>query len=184
LQNRDIFANISPLDHRYSRRKNNFDEIGKYLSENATIAFQAEVELALVKVLARRGIAPEQAPAEVENAIEELTTEEVYKEEAKTKHNIRALVNCIQKKVTKECRPYIHFTATSYDIVDTANSLRYQKAAAELIIPKLKELHKSWASIALREKDRVQIGRTHGQHAVPVTFGFTIAEYVARLGKE
>src|SRR6056297_3605975 len=87
LQTRDIFANISPLVHRYSRRKNNFDQIGKYLSENATIAFQAEVELALVRVLARRGIAPEKAPDEVERAIKELTTEEVYKEEAKTKHN-------------------------------------------------------------------------------------------------
>ena len=183
MQTRDIFANISPIDHRYSRRKNNFDQIGKYLSENATIKFQAEVELALVKVLAERGMAPDQAPAEVEKAIAELTTAEVYEEEAKTKHNIRALVNCIQKKVSEETRPYIHFTATSYDIVDTANSLRYQKAAQELILPKLKELHKSWAEIALREKDRVQIGRTHGQHAVPVTFGFTIAEYVARLGE-
>jgi adenylosuccinate lyase len=183
LQTRDIFANISPLDHRYSRRKKNFDEIGKYLSENATIKFQAEVELALVKVLAERGMAPKQAPAEVEKAIAELTTEEVYEEEAKTKHNIRALVNCIQKKVSEETRPYIHFTATSYDIVDTANSLRYQKAAEELILPKLKDLHQSWTEIALREKDRVQIGRTHGQHAVPVTFGFTIAEYVARLGE-
>ncbi len=183
MQTRDIFANISPLDHRYSRSKENFDEIGKYLSENATIAFQAEVELALVKVLAERGIAPEKAPEEVEKAIKELTTEEVYQEEAKTKHNIRALVNCIQKKVSEECRPYIHFTATSYDIVDTANSLRYQKTAENLILPNLKKLHKSWAEIALREKDRVQIGRTHGQHAVPVTFGFTIAEYVARLGE-
>lgn len=183
MQTRDIFANISPLDHRYSKAKDDFNEISKYLSEKATIAFQAEVELALVKVLAARGIAPEKAPNEVAKAIKELTTAEVYAEEAKTKHNIRALVNCLQKKVSKECRPFVHFTATSYDIVDTANSLRYQKTARNLILPKLKKLHQSWAEIALREKDRVQIGRTHGQHAVPITFGFTIAEYVARLGE-
>ena len=183
LQTRDIFANISPLDHRYSRRKENFEEISRYLSENATIEFQLEVELALVKVLAKRGICPEKAPQEVEQAIQEITTEEVYQEEAKTKHNIRALVNCIQKRVSKETRPYIHFTATSYDIVDTANSLRYKKAAEKLILPKLKELLATWAEIALREKDQVQIGRTHGQHAVPVTFGFTMAEYVSRFGE-
>ncbi|ADO76311.1 lyase family protein [Halanaerobium praevalens] len=183
MQTRDIFANISPLDHRYSRDEDDYAEISKYLSEKATIALQAEVELALIKVLAARGLAPQTAPAEVEKAIAELTTAEVYAEEAKTKHNIRALVNCLQKKVSKKCRPFLHFTATSYDIVDTANSLRYQKTARELILPRLKKLHKSWAEIAFREKDRVQIGRTHGQHAVPITFGFTIAEYVARLGE-
>lgn len=182
MQTRDIFANISPLDHRYSRGEN-FSELSKYLSENATIAFQAEVELALVKVLAKRGICPHNAPQEVEKAIQDLSTEEVYEEEAKTKHNIRALVNCIQKKVSKETRPYIHFTATSYDIVDTANSLRYKKTAEELILPQLIELEKTWLDIAEREKDRVQIGRTHGQHAVPITFGFTIAEYVSRFGE-
>lgn len=182
MQTRDIFANISPLDHRYSRGEN-FSKLSKYLSENATIAFQAEVELALVKVLAKRGICPHNAPQEVEKAIQDLSTEEVYEEEAKTKHNIRALVNCIQKKVSKETRPYIHFTATSYDIVDTANSLRYKKTAEELILPQLIELEKTWLDIAEREKDRVQIGRTHGQHAVPITFGFTIAEYVSRFGE-
>ena len=182
MQTRDIFANISPLDHRYSRRES-YSKLTEYLSENATISFQAEVELALVKVLAKRGICPKKAPQEVEKAIKELSTEEVYKEEAKTKHNIRALVNCIQKKVSKETRPYIHFTATSYDIVDTANSLRYKKAAEELILPQLIELEKTWLEIAEREKDRVQIGRTHGQHAVPITFGFTIAEFVSRFGE-
>ncbi|ADQ15659.1 lyase family protein [Halanaerobium hydrogeniformans] len=182
MQTRDIFANISPLDHRYSRGES-FSELSEYLSENATIYFQAEVELALVKVLAQRGICPQDAPQEVEKAIKELNTEEVYKEEAKTRHNIRALVNCIQKKVSKETRPYIHFTATSYDIVDTANSLRYKKAAEDLILPQLIELEKTWLEIAEREKDRVQIGRTHGQHAVPITFGFTIAEYVSRFGE-
>ncbi len=183
LLTRDIFANISPMDHRYSKRKKDFDAMSKYLSENASIKYQLEVELALVKVLAERGLCPEKAPQEVREAIEEITTEEVYEEEAKTKHNIRALVNCIQRRVSKETRPYIHFTATSYDIVDTANSLRYKKAAEELILPKLKELLQTWAEIALQEKDQVQIGRTHGQHAVPVTFGFTIAEYVSRFGE-
>jgi adenylosuccinate lyase len=183
LPNRDIFANISPLDHRYARNEAQFTELEKYLSENATIKYQAQVELALVKVLAKRGIAPAKSVAEVEAAIASLTTAEVYAEESKTRHNIRALVNCIQAKVSPATRPYIHFTATSYDIVDTANSLRYQKATQNLILPYLKKLQQNWAQIALREKDQIQIGRTHGQHAVPVTFGFTMAEYVSRLGE-
>ncbi|MFO7818813.1 MAG: lyase family protein [Halanaerobacter sp.] len=178
---RNIFKNISPLDHRYSRR-DEFNDYSTYLSEESKVKYQAEVELALVKALAKRDICSTKVVREVEAAIEKLSTEEVYKEEKKTKHNIRALVNCIQDKVSDEAKSFIHFTTTSFDIVDTANSLRYKKAADELILPTLKELEKLLMEIALREKETVQVGRTHGQHAVPVTFGFSIAEYVSRLG--
>ncbi|SJZ81146.1 adenylosuccinate lyase [Selenihalanaerobacter shriftii] len=179
---RNIFKNISPLDHRYSLRKENFEDYSKYLSEEAKIKYQAQVELALVKALAKEGICSFEVVKEVEKAIEELTAEEVYEEEKKTRHNIRALVNCIQRKVSKEAKPYVHFTTTSFDIVDTANSVRYKECAEELILPTLKELQKILMEIALREKDTIQVGRTHGQHAVPVTFGFAVAEYVSRLG--
>jgi adenylosuccinate lyase len=182
MNERDIFDNISPLDHRYSLREEEFNDYSTYLSEKSKVEYQAEVELALVKALAKRDICSEEVVEEVKEAIAELTTGEVYKEEKKTKHNIRALVNCIQKRVSDESKPYIHFTTTSFDIEDTANSLRYKKAAEELIVPTLKELEKVLMKIALREKDTVQVGRTHGQHAIPVTFGFSIAEYVSRLG--
>jgi adenylosuccinate lyase len=179
---RNIFENISPLDHRYSLREEEYNQLSLYLSEKANIKYQAEVELALVKTLVKRGICPEKAINEVKQAISEITPEEAYLEETRTRHNIRALVNCIQKRVSAEVRPYIHFTATSYDIVDTANALRYQEVTKELIIPQLKKLTGELIKIAMREKETIQIGRTHGQHAIPVTFGFAIAEYINRLG--
>ena len=182
MKNRSVFDNISPLDHRYSLREKEFSEFGEFLSERAKINYQGRVEAALVQTLADREICSQKAADEVKAAVEELTPEEVYAEEKKTKHNIRALVNCIQKRISTEARPYVHFTATSFDIVDTANSLRYKEAAEEMIVPRLKELEKVLMEIALREKETVQIGRTHGQHAVPVTFGFALAEYVSRLG--
>ncbi|MEJ6950489.1 adenylosuccinate lyase [Natronospora cellulosivora (SeqCode)] len=179
---RNIFENISPLDHRYSLRKEEFEDIVKYLSEKAKINYQAKVELALVKVLARQGICSQAIAKEIEEAIKNISPEEVYQEESKTRHNIRALVNCIQSKVSKEARPYVHFTTTSFDIVDTANSLRLKEVSEKVIEPTLRKLVKILMDLALREKDTVQVGRTHGQHAVPVTFGFAIAEYVSRLG--
>ena len=181
MVSRNIFENISPLDHRYSL-KDEFEDYSTYLSEAAKVKYQAEVEVALVKVLAKYGICSDAVAKEVEEAAKKISVEEVYEEEQKTKHNIRALVNCLQDKVSEEAKPYIHFTTTSFDIVDTANSLRYKEATEELILPTLKELAKTLMEIALREKDTVQVGRTHGQHAVPVTFGFAIAEYVSRLG--
>ncbi|MFW5999503.1 MAG: adenylosuccinate lyase [Halanaerobiaceae bacterium] len=182
MKERSVFDNLSPLDHRYSLREGEFNQYSKYLSERAKIRYQGRVEAALVRTLAERGICPPEAAEEVEEAVEALTPEEVYEEEAKTKHNIRALVNCIQRKISDEARPYVHFTATSFDIVDTANSLRYKEMAEEVILPEVKNLEKILMEIALREKDTVQVGRTHGQHAVPVTFGFALAEYVSRLG--
>ncbi len=182
MLSRDIFENISPLDHRYSLRKEEFTEYREYLSERANIKYQIMVEVALVKTLAEYGICSEEIVEEIEEKSQEITVEEIYEEEKKTRHNIRALVNCIQRRISKEARPFVHFTATSYDIVDTANALKYKEISEKLIIPVLKELEMVWMDIALREKETVQIGRTHGQHAVPVTFGFTMAEYVSRLG--
>ncbi|MFW6269972.1 MAG: adenylosuccinate lyase [Bacillota bacterium] len=178
---RDVYNNISPLDHRYSLREKEFNQYKRFFSEKATIKYQARVELALVKALEKRDICNKETVKEVEKAVENLTVEEVYAEEKKTRHNIRALVNCIREKVSEETRPYIHLSATSYDIVDTANSLRYQEATDKLIIPVLKKLLKSWLDIAEQEKATLQIGRTHGQHAEPITFGLTMAYYCSRL---
>lgn len=181
---RNIFKNISPLDHRYSLPEEAFAELSYYLSEEAVIRTQAEVELALVKVLHKWGICNAQVVEEVKVACKEVTCEEVYLEEQKTRHNIRALVNCIRKRVSEEARPYVHFSATSVDIMDTSAAIRYRDAAQQLVLPTLKELIKVLIKIAELEKETVQVGRTHGQHAVPITFGFAIAMYVSRLGQQ
>lgn len=72
--------------------------------------------------------------------------------------------------------------ATSFDIVDTANVLRFRDVVNEVVLPELLNLERTLINITLREAGTLQIGRTHGQHAVPITFGFATAEYVNRLG--
>lgn len=179
----DVFENLSPLDHRYlmsDRRLHS--KISKYLSEAAYVKYELRVEAALTRALSRRGICPPVVADEVERACEEIQAEEVYAEEQRTKHNIRALVNCIQRRVTEAARPYVHFTATSVDIMDTANALRYRDFIREVVLPLGTVFLQTLIDLALREKSVVQMGRTHGQHAVPVTFGFAVAEYVARFG--
>lgn len=180
--NRSIFENINPFDHRYSYKKEVFKEIKSYLSESANIKYQLRVELALVKSLNKMGVCPDQVVKEVSEVVDNISAAEAYEEERKTKHNIRALVNLIQKKVSEEAKPFIHLTATSYDIVDTANSLRYKEVTENIILPKLVELINRLIALAEQEKNTVQIGRTHGQHAVPITFGYVLAGYVERLG--
>ncbi|MGQ9779697.1 MAG: lyase family protein [Bacillota bacterium] len=180
---RDVFANLSPLDHRYyAANPELFEELAEYLSENAYIRYQLRVEAALARALARRGLCAPVIAEEIARACAEVTPEEVYKEEAVTHHNVRALVNCIQRRVGPGARPFVHLTATSVDILDTANALRLRAVTEEVVLPRAAALLRLLIELARRERETLQMGRTHGQHAVPITFGFALAQYVARFG--
>src|SRR4051812_30720592 len=167
---RDIYDSLSPADYRYWD-----EEVANYLSENAFTKYKLAVELALVKALAKRKICSPSVVKEVEKACAQVTTAEIYEEEGRIKHDIRALVNCIRAKVSDKAKPYVHMTATSQDIIDTANAARYKDVTQIILIPALVELEKTLVKIVERESETVQVGRTHGQHAVPITFGFTIS---------
>ena len=178
----DLFDNINPIDYRYYGRNRAQPELAKYFSENARIKYQLKVELELVRTLAKAGICSDKVAEEVGKAVEKVTAEEVYAEEDRIKHDVRALANMIREKVSDEAKQFVHFGSTSYDRVDPSNALRAKDAVQKILVPKLKEFEEILIDLALREKATVQIGRTHGQHAVPITFGFAIAEYVSRLG--
>jgi len=178
-----LFDTISPLDYRYyGRSQKTFDALKPYLSEAGFIRYACKVEAALTNTLAKMGMCPKEIAAEVEAAAKRVSAEEVYKEEDRIKHNIRALANSIRDKVSEKAKPYVHFTTTSHDIICTADAARYKDFTSKVLVPKLIELEKTLIEIALREKNTVQIGRTHGQHAEPITFGFALAQYVSRLG--
>lgn len=174
---KEKFDSFSPTDYRYS-----VEDLKSYLTEETFVEYKAKVEAALVKVLAKRGFISSEIAEEIVQASEKVTAEEVYKEEKRIKHDIRALANCIKNKVSDKAKPYVHLFATSYDIVDTANALRYKDATFKVILPDMIELEKIWIELAIKHKDTLQIGRTHGQHAEPITFGFAIALYVDRWG--
>lgn len=172
------FDSIDPLDGRY------YDpEIAKYLSERSRIAYQAYIEAALARTLADFGVCSQEVADEIENAAASVTAETVAEEERTTKHDVKALVNSIKAQISDSAKPYVHFGATSYDIVATAMSLQMRTATQELVLPRLVALEKTLLRLTLENADVVQVGRTHGQHAVPITFGFAMAEYVNRLGE-
>ncbi|MCK5044358.1 adenylosuccinate lyase [Candidatus Parcubacteria bacterium] len=177
VKTRDIYKSMSSIDYRY------WDpEVARFLSEEAFTTYKLKVEEALVRVLYEREICSWQVFLEVKKACELVTTKEVYEEEDRIHHDIRALVNCICKRVSDEAKRFVHMTATSFDISDSANAARLKDVVEKVVIPNLIKLEKVLVEISLREAGTVQIGRTHGQHAEPITFGFAIAEYVNRLG--
>ncbi|MBQ5847300.1 MAG: adenylosuccinate lyase [Treponema sp.] len=185
METRNIFQNLSCLDHRYSlSEKEVFGKLSQYISEEAAVRSYAKAEAALIKAhLSVRG----QLTSEIEKKLDEVAAnidpQEVNDEEEKTQHNIRALVNVLKRKVDDDIAPLIHLGATSVDILDTALSMRMRDVTQNVVLPELKALELALCNIAEREAETPQVGRTHGQHAVPITFGWSIAEFVSRLGK-
>ena len=185
METRNIFENISCIDHRYSLSEAEvFNGLSKYISEEASIRSCAKCEAALVKShLKLRGKLTDEIAQSLDKVASKIDPAEVYAEEEKTKHNIRALVNVMKTKVSAEIGPLVHLGATSVDILDTALSCRMRDVTKNVVLPELKKLEKHLCAIADRDSEVPQVGRTHGQHAVPITFGWSIAEFVSRLGK-
>lgn len=144
-----------------------------------------EVEMAALQTLYEFGIMPkedfEKIDAAACRALEEISTSEVDDLERKvTKHDIRALVQIIQRIVGPEVGRWIHVPLTSYDVIDTARMLQFVRGfqAMESGIKKvIFDLNTKIFDFA----DTVQIGRTHGQHALPITVGFWLATINQRI---
>lgn len=185
METRNIFANISPLDHRYSLSESSvYDALSSCISEQALIISCARAEIALVKAhLSVRCALTDDLGKKLDTVADTIDPSLVYAEEEKTKHNIRALVNVLKNMVPPETAHLVHLGATSVDILDTALSVRVRDCVQKVILPQLRELEIQLCNIAGREAATPEVGRTHGQHAVPITFGFAVAEYVSRLGK-
>lgn len=152
----------------------------------------AEVEIATLKTLAEIGVIPESDIAlltpEVEQQLLAITTTEVDKVEKtdteefgkKTSHDIRAWVRIAQSKVDPRLRRWIHVPLTSYDALDTARVLQFVrghevvKRLTDKVISHFVEQIHLYSSLP-------QIGRTHGQHALPITVGFWFATILSRI---
>ena len=185
METRNIFFNISPLDHRYSLSEEQlFNTLSSYVSEQAAIMSCARAEIALVKAhLAVRSVLDKKTEHMLDEAVQNIDCSLVYEEEKKTKHSMRALVNVLKTMLPENIASFVHLGATSVDILDTALAMRMRDCMQGAVLPVLRSLENELCTIAERDSDVPQIGRTHGQHAVPITFGFAVAEYVSRLGK-
>jgi adenylosuccinate lyase len=181
MQNR--FDAISPLDYRFVGGDAKLaKELQPYLSAAAVIRYQARVEGALALAMADAGICDRATADTIARAADRITPQEVAEEEKTTHHDLRALVNVIRAQVSDDAKRFVHLGATSYDVIDTANALRYREAVERVVVPAVAAVVARCIAIAEAEADTPQIGRTHGRHAEPITFGFAVAAYVSRLG--
>ncbi|MFH1418892.1 MAG: lyase family protein [Planctomycetota bacterium] len=180
--NREFQNTISPLDSRYrSLAPEYYETISDYLSEAANMMYYGRVEAALATALSDFGVAPQDFGERVSAIVEALPFSEVYEEERRIQHNIRALVNCIQRLLPEKHRPYVHLFATSSDIIDTARAVQYRAFANSVLLPKFLDCTDLLYDLAKRHSNLPQVGRTHGRHAEPTTLGYWAAWHASRL---
>jgi adenylosuccinate lyase len=152
---------------RYTREK-----MGALWSDEHKYHTWLQVEILACEAWAELGEIPREAVQQIKDRarIDPHRIEEIERE---TKHDVAAFVTYVEETVG-EAGKYVHFGLTSYDIVDTALSLRLREAA-EIIIEDIDDLMEAIREKALDHQETVMIGRTHGVHAEPITFGLKMA---------
>ncbi|NJE48242.1 adenylosuccinate lyase [Thermococcus sp. 9N3] len=161
---------VHPIDYRYGS-----EEMRRIWDEENKLQKLLDVEAALARAHAKLGNIPEESARVISEraSTEWVKLERVKEIEAEIHHDIMAVVKALSE-VCGEHGKYVHLGATSNDIIDTANALLI-KESLELIERYLRELRDVLMKLAEEHRYTVCIGRTHGQHAVPTTYGMKFA---------
>ncbi len=144
-----------------------------------------EVELAASEALAELGVVPAEA-ARLLRSHAGFDAARIHEIENEVKHDVIAFTTAVAESMARaghaEASRWLHYGLTSNDVVDTAQGLLLQQAAA-IIVRDLEELREVLKRRALEFRDTVQIGRTHGVHAEPITFGLKLAIWHEECGR-
>ena len=161
---------------RYTR-----PQMGELWSEEARLGRWLDVELGLVDVLAERGDVPLAAARRLRERAR-VDVARMQEIEDEVKHDVIAFVSAVTETVGDDGR-FLHLGVTSSDVVDTAFALQLRDAA-DLLVADLDGLRGAVRAQALRHRHTVMMGRTHGIHAEPITFGLKCASWYAELGRD
>jgi adenylosuccinate lyase len=148
-------------------------------SDESKLARWLDVELAALDAWAELGAVPHEAVAEIRARATPPTPERVAELEQATQHDVAAFVDAVATEVGPAGR-WVHHGLTSSDVVDTALSLQVREAG-ELLVGGLERAQDAVVARALRHKNDLCIGRTHGIHAEPTTFGLKLAGWAFEL---
>lgn len=164
--------------------QNNFSipEIRLVWSDENKVSKQLAVEVALAKIEGELGIIPKTAAQQIiEKAkVEHLNLLALQKESAQKRHSLIALIHALQELVGTEAGEYVHYGVNTQDIVDTGIMLQ-TKEAYDVIVQHSKALIQTVAALAQKHRSTLMMGRTHGIHAILITFGVKLAIWLDEL---
>ena len=158
-------------------------EMKKIFEEATRVQKMLDVEAALAWAHAEVGNIPRKDAEKIAAAasLKHVKLSRIREIESEIKHDTASLVRALAE-ASGSSGGYVHLGATSYDIVDTANALQL-KDALVLIGKRLDGFEKILMEKALQYKDTLMMGRTHGQHALPITLGFKFAVWTREIAR-
>ena len=156
-------------------------EMGAIWSEQRRYETWLEVELAATDVMAEAGIVPADAAREL-RARATFDIDRIEEIERTTQHDVIAFTTAVAEHVGPAAR-WLHFGLTSSDVVDTAQAIQMRQAC-DLIVKNIATLMDAVRTRALEHQRTPMIGRTHGVHAEPMTFGVKLALWYAELQRD
>ena len=162
---------------RYSR-----PEMAALFTDDAKFGAWLEVEILATEGWAALGV----VPADAARAVREragFDVAAIEEREAITEHDVAAFVDIVQERVGQPEGAWVHFGLTSSDVVDTALSLQLTRAA-DLLLAAAEKLETTIARRAHEFRDTAMVGRTHGIHAEPTTFGAKIALWALQVRRD
>jgi adenylosuccinate lyase len=166
---------------RYTR-----PEMGHIWSDENKFRQWLQVELAASEALAELGVIPREAARNLREYAD-FDVDRILEIEQEVKHDVIAFTTAVAERMSAaghaEASRWLHYGLTSNDVVDTAQALQLQQAA-QLLVDGMKRLREVLKRRALEFKDTVQIGRTHGIHAEPITFGLKLAIWYEEAGRD
>jgi len=169
---------INPVETRYRT------EIADIFTEDKKLANWLKVEAVLAKAHANLGNIPQEAADEISKKanLDYVKLNRVKEIDREIHHDLMAMVKALSEQCEGDAGKYIHLGATSYDIEDTATALQLKEAISH-IIKSLKKLIIALIKVIDDKKNLVCIGRTHGQHAIPTTYGMRFGVWAYELDR-
>jgi len=161
---------------RYSR-----PAMAQVWSDKSRLARWLEVELATLDAWAELGVVPADAAAEARRRATPPSPARVAELEAETQHDVAAFVDAVAEQLGAEGR-WLHYGLTSSDVVDTALALQLQEAGS-LLVQGVERTFRAVADRAEEHRGTLIMGRTHGVHAEPTTFGLKLAGWAFELDR-
>ncbi len=169
---------VSPLDYRYGRK-----EVKAIFSEENRLGLMLSVESALAQAESYYNVIPENAYKDIKKVVDsnEVSLERVKEIEKKINHDVMSIVEALTEKCS-DGKNYVHFGVTSNDINDSATALQLKKAI-NIIMSDLLKLSKTMVKLIKENENTLMVGRTHGQHASPITFGLKLSVYLSEINR-
>lgn len=162
---------------RYSRK-----EIKKIWDLQSKFQYYLNVEIAVAEAYAQNGNFPKKDIEELKSRAK-FNIERIDEIEAEVKHDVIAFLTCINENLGPELAKYMHVGMTSSDVIDTAFALQIQDSG-KIILKDLDETIKSIKNLAIKHKNTICIGRSHGVHAEIMTFGVKLCSWIDILERQ